>query len=675
MDTSISIGFPDRIRIRPTLAKARVSKTIDFIDRVVGAEGSRYALSNNSLVVPATTQISKILDYPLLGDTACKWIEYPCSIAFKGINYFDGLAKLSRASRVVIPDRYEFDLVGNGNDFWQKCEAVNIRSLDLGTLNVTRNNIKDSWTQSYQAGLNYIFAPILYGKPTGLIEPDNIDPAFHDQDWRPSIYYPAIIAAIEKATGYKIESNFFNLPIFQDSVYLCTVPATDIKKVLPPFCQLNFLRFTNKTFNNGDSLDWDTTNNCPFVSISPGGSSFVATASMKLKLSLNLDGSLLDEIQIRVNGVIVDRFTSPNGFYINDTNTITVSSGDVITLTAVGTAGGINVVFANLLADRIFDPNVIFDTEIELATCLHNHSVKLFLNAISHQFGLIWDINPITRRIQVEPRFNYKIDGQFYQGHYDVTKISPIGLDQTGIKHAAQDYFGRFLKLGYKQEGSYLFTLLESANTSDTPIQGIRFDIDSSRAGGENLNPLFAVLPQFQFRNFSTLPAVLPSDYNQDSEDLPEEWTSEGLPMCGLVYRDNATIFYDEGSGSQNQYDVPWLSQFVDTLNTNANPLDKSYSISYADGAVTGLTSIFYPQYLALISCPETLVGTRKMGALDFQNARFDGLHAIRLGSQQSTWLPISITDFSPTDGIATQTLLKFLPITQAIIGRIKHYP
>ena len=397
---------------------------------------------------------------------------------------------------------------------------------------------------------------------------------------------------------------------------------------------------------------------------------------MDIDISLNVSGSNLEEVFVTVNGPIQETFVAPNSSYINEVKRISVNSGDAIQLIVNAPSfGGSTFNFANLLVNRVYNPAVIADTDIYLATALHPHPVRDFLNAISHQFSLLWDINTVTKQIRVEPRFNYQVDGEQYTGFYDALTIKPVEVDQATIEHDHADFFGQFLKIGYQQAGGYLFTVLAGSNPLDVPVFGVRFDTGSSTAKGtEAYNNLFAVLPMFKYGSFSYLPAVLGDGYKQDSEDLPEEWTSEGPITTALVYRDNATILYDENRPEVAVKVAPLLAQRLPNTTLNGQPLDKNYQVAFSDGPVPGLVTMLYRQYLAVVQCPELVQATAPMKAHQFQQEDFRGLRAVQLGSTRSSWVSVSITDFDPAAGVASRELIKFMPVTEAVVNSIVHY-
>lgn len=678
MGTVVSIGYREREKILPTQTDVTVGKGVDFFDKIIGSEGSRFQLGSDVLTLPATKEVDRILNRPASHDAKPGVLDLDAAIFHNSINFYNGLARFSTAQRSGRPSTYSLQLIGNGRDFWEQCAGLTMHDLDLGNIVVNRGTIKNSWTGSYLSGLKYIFAPVLYGKPSGLVEPEDEEPAFADEDFRPHIYFPAIVDAIGVATGYRIQGQILGLPIFRESVYLCTRRASDIQQILPPYCQVSLLRTSTKAFVNGAALDFDVTNGCSYVGLGPGGNPVTAGADMDLRITLNMSGSTISEILVYVNGLHDSiKFTSENGTFITQTIILPVEAGDVITFLAVGTGGGITVTFASMLMERVFNPDILVDKTIRLSTAMHPHSVKDFINAISHQFGLLWLVNTKTRTIEVKPRFNFKLGGIQYRGHYDILGTpGDVNAGQDDITYQTDDYFGRHLDMAYKQDGQYLFKVLASANQQDCPVGGIRMEIEGSQGSGQsNLNPLFAYLPQLKYGRFTSLPAILGDDYDGNSTDIPETWTGAGVITCGLVYRNNATIMYDEGNGVPNQYDAPWISQHAG-VTPNARPLDKPYQIGYCDtGDTPGLIRLFYWQYLSCIRNPETVRFTTRMGVAEFDAFTFAGTYKARMGGgNMGQWIALSISAYSPATMLGQMSMIKLRPITDAVIAAIENY-
>lgn len=678
MSTVISIGYRERQKIRPSQSEVTVSKGVDYFDKVVGADGSRFQLGSDTLQLPATKEVEDALNRPISHNAQPGVIDYEAAIFYNGIPFYNGFARYNTAQRTHRPSSYSMRLIGNGRDFWEQCAGLSMHDLDLGIIPVNRLQIKASWAGTYPGGWRHVFAPVLYGKPTGLIEPDDVTPAFADEDFRPHVYFPAIVAAIGEATGYRIIGQILELPIFRDAVYLCTRKAADIRQVLPPYCQVALLRTTTKAFANGTAIDFNSVSGCSYISSNASGSSIVATVNTELRLTLNMTGSTLDEILVYVNGVHDGvKFTATNSSYISQVITLSVEAGDVITFLALGTGGGITVSFAALYMERVFDPNVIAGKDVYLATALHPHNATQFLNAIAHMYGLLYIVDAKTKTVTVKPRFNFKIGSTLYRGHYDILPTpKTISAGQDDISYQADDYFGKYIELSYKQEGQYLFTALSSANQQDCPVAGSRMDIDGTQgAGTSSANPLFAYLPQYKYAEFSSLPAILGDDFDGASTDLPEVWTGEGVITCGLLYRGNATIQYDEGNGVRNQYDVPWISQYIRT-SPNAQPLEKEYHIAYCDaGKIPGLVSIFYWQYLACVRNPETAQFATNMDVAQFDAFNFSGTYTARMGGgNMIAWIALSITGYNPAANQGQVTILKIRPITSDVIAAIENY-
>ena len=654
----------------------QVNETIDDFESVTGSGEARNDSVNSPLVVKATRGTSEFLRRASMSDMEpgrmCK--QYACEIRVNSIPYFRGRASVRSATRNYGPNQYMLELVKEQDDFWQLCTELQLRSLALGNINVTRANIQNSWAETYADGWNVIFAPVVYGLPTGQVGSGPIGQAFADEDFRPAIYYPAIMDAISAATGYSIVSTFFTLPIFQDSVYLFSVGDSRVERVqLSSSCLFSFVRFNVATFATGTTVDYDQFND-PCAQVTATLSNFSVATACEIALSLSGLGTNILSAEIRVNGSAQYTVSSPTGTNVSGSTILALSVSDIVTVAVNGIGGG-SVTLSNFSVSGSITtdntPEEIFGTNIQIASCLHEKTAKEFLAGVSHQFCLVWRIDFISRIAYVEPRFDYVIEGMRYPGFYNDKKIRGLKILPDAVTLENGDYFGDWLELCYDQAGSAA-ALLENEQkfAGGLPVFGSRYELTAyARTGTRSDNPYFNTLMNWNddFVAASVLPAVLPSSYNL-GETLPADWSADGAPVSALLYRGNASVFYDTGGGVGSFLTMPLAAQYVNEYRPGGAVLEKPYAVAYTDcqavnpgftpEIVPGLLSTFYMQYMTIVSCPIELNARFRVSPGWVHNAPFDVIHNIKMPAMRTGWLLLAISGYDPSVYAPTQLVM-----------------
>lgn len=648
-----------------------VSQIIDDFESVTGSDQASYEPSNSPLVVMATRQTSAYLKQAAIpGNDPRMATLYTCLVTVNTIPYFRGFARVRAATKDFLTNRYEIELIRAENDFWELCDQINLRELNLGNLSVTPANIQNSWAGTYPTW-NVIFAPVVYGQPTGAAIGSVA--TFAPADFRPAVYYPAIMAAIEQATGYRFMSNFATLPIFQDSVYLYSVGDTLVEKVpLAASCLFSFVRFNSKTFASGTTIDFDQFND-PCAQVTATLSNFTATSAVDVAVIFRGIGTNVQSVEVRKNGTAV--YTSAAiGTTISGSTQLSLAVSDVVTVAVNGIGGGSATFSYFSLLGNITTPAQqpgIIQQNIRVASVLHDASIKEFLRGISHQFGLVWKVDAIARIVYYEPRFRYRIDGTNYEGFYVDTDIQQLDVMPGDVAMRNMDYFGDWLELCYEQEGSGLFEALQRYN-DNLPVQGVRFALtEQNRNGERSANPFFAVLPNYDTDTVaaSVLPAMLPSGY-KSGDPLPTGWDGEGQPTCALIYRGNASVFYDTGTGAVLTV-MPLAAQTVDNYRPNGAVLEKLYTVGYADSQAVnagnspvilpGLATTFYLQYLCIVSSPLELTAQFRVTPHWVHNASFERVYNFPLPYMRTAWLLLAIQGYEPsTTSGTTMRMLQY---------------
>jgi hypothetical protein len=697
-----------------------VSVSTDDFEQVVGTENSRYPTIASDVMVAATPENSAFLlgaTLPQSGKALCR--NFRCVITVNSLPYFTGTASLNLFSRGKAPERFVLKLNDEQGDFWQVCGATSLRALDIGQFEVTAESIIESWGESIDTGWLVNFVPAIYGQPTGTYKanPFIVEPraAFHARDFRPSVYFPAIFDAIERLTGYTFVSEFFQLPIFKDHVYLYRIEDSDLRDAVPPVCYFE-ANVSPNSYPNESILSWqDTLFSCGDDFAEWNGDIYEVLEDHTFDFQIWIEGSSIHSIVLEKEGL-----DNPGVWY-------TFFAWNIVVNDRVEGAGTFSVLAGEKLRVKIYtlddghpetptwyDANItagylrgdiektgfgLLGRTLYIESFLHDKPVRDFMRGVSHQFCLAWLVDPQTRRVFVEPRFDYYIEGVKYAGFYGVSR-SKLPGNLQGITYQREDYFGRSLELCFIQEGGVRFELRNDGD--GFPVEGTRYMMPSGKVqAARNVNPFWQVLTQFSGSGFDVitylLPALMEDDWQpgqplpqgdwQAGQMLPPNYSTKGNPTCALLQRGNAYIHYDNGNDLVDSvgYAVPWACQYIERALPNGTPLEKPYCGSFSDSKarlsgqeneiLPGLSSMFYLTYLATVECPEEMRLSANIKPLFVAQLPFRQLFTVGQPHNTGEWLLLQIEGFNPSFSALTSiSMLKKIQPTLAELFKLQQW-
>lgn len=704
------------IEAKALAVSPKVTTATDDPEKVVGAANSRYPSTASNVEIASTPEMNDFFRQSSMAKVnSPDRMNFRCVISVNGIPYFVGVARLKTAARSDSPQNIVLDLTEDQGEFWAKVRGLSLRDLDIGTTVINAANILLSWENNYDGGWDVIYCPKVYGKLSGSLSrvPFQLTEgvAFRPDDMRPDVYFPAIVRGIAKSTGYQVQSQFFDTDIFKETVYLFRINDEDIRQAESEAgCTWGGNGMPNQIVPYLEEIQlesWFVDCQTPYGIWEEGR--YVATTRHTFKASVKAVGENMVTIIIeKATEAAPDYWLAVQGFnQFVEENTIEGSA-------LISLERGEKIRFICQTSDDTNQSGTnYYDAYIETFTftgtpsgstgwalgqtvytqsLLHDKKVIEFIQGISHQFDLAWMVDPIGKVVYVEPRFDYVLDGVRYPGFYRSEGATLTG-DQRSFVISFEDYFGASLSMGYIQEGGKLF---DKRNDKDgLPVEGIKFlyPKGSQQKTTTNLNPFFGVLLQGQglsypFNIFTYfLPWIVSNDYDP-ATPLPslEETKRDGRPLCGLVYRWNATIEY-QPSAEENSVQklAPWAAQYVEQARPNLTALEKPYTISYCNSKaietelgnliLPGLAEMFWLPFFSTTDSPEELKGAFAITSVWLQNLPFRNIYAVRQPVSYAQWIILQVAGFDPLVASNTQaSLLKYRPLLLKEVFRLKHY-
>lgn len=656
-----------------------LKKKTDKFYELVGATGLTSDNLTKTLNIPSTKK-----NLVVIQDVDGK---VPTQIKAVGMTIFDGEAYLKfNTKKSVHPDNYNFQLLGDGHAIWEKLDGVSLRELDLGNILWNDLNIIDSFYKTFDDGWKGLFAPAVYGQVQANHPQTGKKENFDTSDFRFSVYFPAITEAIFTTfLGYSIESTFFNLDIFKESVYLYGSGDIGLEFVgVDEFqCETIFKVSNAQTIPFGDTgyrVQYNSAQgsslDCALWNVSTHSFTVGVTTTYKIRLEAECEfGST--SFRLFKNGQSIHFFPVTSSdldtfkVFYDETIELELSDGDELYLEAYG-FGQINSLNLYVQQFAIYGAGQSF----KISSCFHDEKVKDFLLGISHMFNLVWYVNNTIKKVFVEPRFDYVIDGVKYKGFYgglnnSKVPVEDIDLDMTTTKVSKEFPFGNSITLGYKEDDKEPILKLKYAESEES-FATVKFDFgDIGKNGEEKRNPFFSDLAVYSFPtiNFGYLPSLVENfklgdpldDYNEDGED---ERTFKTVPKCGLVYRRNAIIGFKNTTISN----APLVAQTIPFANPNGGPAEKQYLLSYCDQTLfqsfegnkrfRGLYSTFYPQYMSILKNGRKLEGNANINEYEFTTENFRNLKYTLWDKNDRHWIMLEINKFKPNENEVSGVVL-----------------
>lgn len=664
----------------------QLSKKTDNFFAIPGTEGMEIDNELNEISLPATKNNHRIyrqiaLSHMMPGSAV---LSKDTKIIANGLQIFSGSSILKNASVNTLPDSFSLELIGDSLVIWSELEGVGLRDLDMGVQTWNATFVKNSWTGTYDTAWKGVFAPILYGKTSGVLYPGS----WHERDFRFSVYFRSIVDAIFiDLLGYSLVSTFFDTDFFKECVYAFGV-GEDVKIEGIGLSTRVVVYRPEDSVLDTNPIEFDNVYVNTFSEWNPLAT-FTADGNGDYTFEIFGSGVGWTTLEIKKNGGVI--FSTGPTSTIGSTNifqvleTFTLLASDDITITS-------NTATLNSVEMQISLPQLPWGGgDIVVSSCLHDIECKDFIRAISHMFNLAWRVNNTTKQVFVEPRLPYVLYESGtpvnYQGFYQrATDTSTLKSHSALSNDLSLEYpFGKSVIFAYKDNGSDpVFEAYQNANTEPlVPIFGVRKDFTVSHGDKrEMLNPLFVPLlltipDGYDANGTYGIPTILPDSYEISEDHMPSyaegDIKYKGNPTCGILIRGDLSAYYDDTNTFE---DMPRLIQNR-PFETAANP-DVMTLLSFADTTMLnpltqvetinpGLVSTFYKQYLQMAN-PASVFTIRESPSLtNFAAEEFHDLKILQLNNEWFLAILLEIGEMNPvTLRLVKNVLLKWVEATDS---------
>lgn len=423
---------------------------------------------------------------------------------------------------------YSIGIRGGAESFFALISDLELPDLDLGTAVWDTSTIENSWTEDLDT-VEAIWAPVYYGRldPPAAYTPTHI---------RPHIPFKRIVEATEQATGYKIESQLFETEYFKRHLYTYGNEEAAVTDDFP-FSATNNQTTAHDSFSytpvqfDGEISDaFAVFNNQP----GPAGYSFIAPVSGYYLFSGNTfwetqfaSSIPTSSMRLRIGGAAyalpLDSQWTVGPILMQPNETATIENRAVPFNSGATTLTPRFMSFTGSLVEATQEGSTI-----QYASVLHRRPVRDFFDGLSHMFNLVWRADPALRRIYVDPRFEYEIDGVLYPGMYKLpSNTAPADLrtrvSDRNVSQRVERPFGDYVKIGPAEEESYYYEKASLNGSSSTPFMGGRYDFGSptNETGEEFLNPYFEGALTKVGTNVSGMAHIMPEQEFGEEEMQP----------------------------------------------------------------------------------------------------------------------------------------------------------
>jgi hypothetical protein len=675
----------------------RLSKKTDKFLEGVGAEGISLEGFVDKLIIAGSKNNLQATGMPQLPTSVDAYESDGHDIVIN-VNSADIFTGRAFVENVLRPSGdISLNVVDNTKNVWQLLNGMLLTDLDLGTQRWNDANIQDSWEGTFDDGWKGIFAPVVYGRETG----SEVERVWHPRDFRFQVYFRSITDAIFQSIGHSVVSSFFNTDYFKRWVYLFGVGRDDLQLVnVPVVCHVEVVRSfvqsigpTTATlaFNvevNDECSQWDT-----------GTYTFTAVTDAVYSFNLVVNVFRADKVSIVISGLGSFDFPSSTGGTGNETFTInpsyTLSAGQTVTVTVTGNDSLSVVNAASLLINggtltvNYPDGDYTPDYDISIASCLHKEPVKDFLRGITHMFGLAWFVNPVTKQVFVEPRFDYTLieagtpvtrEGFYKNPNSPNATVKQMLADRNNFSIDYVSPFGKSMIFAYKENGDDpAVAFYGGKNTSDIPAFGTKAGMSDRGTDGEDFkNPFFTPLLLIG-NEYRHLPSALPN--GDDMLPEGEEKTFKHEPQAGIVFREFGDILYSATYPTITRVPLIVGNRIVQGEGITPDYADLFHG-TYSDEVLPsvpsvtskGLVSTFHQTWLTIIRDGQVITTNINLAPHEFASEGFQGLFEVLIDNEKYLCILLEINNFefalqSPCEVV----LIKYRLPTNNDNGALQH--
>ena len=347
--------------------------------------------------------------------------------------------------------------------------------------------------------------------------------AFAYSDFRYHVYHKSIFEGIFcNYLKYSISSDFYNLPEFEETVYMYGVGDENLLRSNVTE-EYRFVTIRNGQFYsdfnaiNLSNPETDLYNELNGTAAFQPIQQDIYTLEFEANADSNVNFFQVALFQPNGDNNEIARIYGTIGsgglFKFEAIVDVEVSTDDFLVVrtvlkNATSPAGGSHTV-------RIRESQkAYFGSEFQVSSVLHDNPVKDYLRGQSHCFNLAWYVDNIHRVIYFEPRFDYTINGRRHKGFYTKMLNGEIPvLDGRQINIQQINPFGEFLQMAFMIDASNpIAKKVYDQNLDEIPFAGVRANFNSlQQAGVTELNPYFEDLFLASFSTIvsSSLPFIL----------------------------------------------------------------------------------------------------------------------------------------------------------------------
>lgn len=610
----------------------------------------------------------------------------PLLIQIDGASVFNGkYAPKQVAYESLDVKGFTAELIGGTADFFSSLQGLNLNQLSLGEVLYTTAAIQQSWNESYDTGWAAVFAPVIY-KELDNVSGTNV---YQWDHFRPSVYFRSILDAIAAHVNVTFVSSLFDTDYFKRHVYLFGVGGNWKSGASAN----NYFRVSSNVGINATTV-WSPLGLADETTAPNQDPSNVWNGSQFTSPGQNVY-NFYGEIASGQNASV--RFVTSTGLEIPlfpgqpfSIEGVELAASETAQIEIILTDITNNVGFISFgsYLEGVGSATPVIGGSIDVASCLHSLPVLDFLRGISHLFNLAWAYDPVTREVYVDPRFDFKVDGNQYRGFYhnpNSLAVNEVPKDWTEKLHIGDikaEYvhpFGRYLQLKNIPEDSFIGKRARAAGSSSVPFLSARLPFgDLGKKGQTKPNPFFEDLVLLDGNvNIRWMPIVVP-DYDPE-QGLPVEAdaTYESEPKYGFYAGNidyNSWRFEGEASSTVTR---PALYQRPPNNLSFAVPGTGSYSDYISGGTIhRGYASTFYATYYQTLLDALTFNADVELSNTEIQDfpIGFRRMRRAKIGDNYLNLILIEIKGFAPLrDGPTQVKLIKYSPPDQSTFGRIIH--
>lgn len=620
--------------------------------------GSR---SEYSFEFPATKQNDSIFNgfWDVGRQNADRQVFRPASIEVDGMPYFQGKAQLTS---VTTQDnqyywkgkRYKVAFYGNNADWVQDIREKKLYEYTLATHTFDNPTILAAYNQDYPT-FDWGYTLIKW-------KDWNFSDKVQYQESTPFVYVRALMREIFDDIGYTINSNFLDTDFFERLILPIPLPDKfdggfsddylTIQADRPTFLLSTYSAatpsiLTNQTVSPAIGANPYNTGTGVYTAPYDGFYLFEYTAEITSVTGTGVGlvmvlgdltaATLINASRVGdVSGAVYTSDTVLRGEYV-----VQMTAGQQVGLTHNSniSLGDANVKLEMRVTGELpVKDGVLIDFQYLIPKSWDSLG---FIKGLAHAFNLVFQTNPLTREVTIEPADNYAyasespttttVEQGFYNSSEDLTQ--KIDLLKEGEVTSRTDE-PKSYKLGWQIDGQTEEALNER---EDIGLLEGRYTFPINRYTKDEevlINPFFAAtlsildgtIKSTNSKNFPQIPLIWSSNYLESPTSEEANYDIKPRLLIRQPYidlSDRATIRIDNGAGGFNNVLCP-LAYMVDYNNQNGERMSLSFGNTIVNNnEIKGLLDRFYLAEMKRRQVGKDLKVNLFWGLVDIMNLDF----------------------------------------------------